>query len=97
MESLSKEILENISEINKLLFQITDYWTKIEITKSESKEYFTLDVRVYTFITETRTKKDRVVYIFNEEIKLNTDMANRGIEHIIEKLKELIPATNEND
>lgn len=97
MKNLSKEILENISEINNLLFQITNYWTKIEITKSESKKTFTLDVSVYTFITETKTKKDRLVYILNEEIKLNTDMANREIEHIIEKLKELIPATNEND
>lgn len=97
MKSLSKEILENISEINNLLFQITNYWTKIEITKSENQGYFRLDVRVYTFIKENKTEKDRLVYILQEEIKLNTDMANSEIEQIIEKLKELIHAGNEKD
>lgn len=98
---LSQEILEKIKEIYELLCQINNYWTKLDFWKSKqngSKSYiFELDLDIYTIIEETGKEEKKVKHILREGIDLNETTAIIKLEKIIEKIKELIPDTNEND
>ena len=94
---LNQEIIEKISEINRLLFQVKNYWTKLETTKSADKQYIRVAVSIYAFIEEKERKQKILAHILKEEVSLNKTTANQELEYIIEKIKELIHATNEND
>lgn len=98
---LSEEILEKIKEIYGLLCQINNYWTRLEFWKSKQdscKSYiFELDLDIYTIIEETGKEEKKVNHILREGIDLNETTAIIKLEKIIEKIKELIHATNEND
>lgn len=98
---LSQEILEKIKEIYGLLSQINNYWTKLDFWKSKqrgSKSYFyELDLDIYTTIEETDKEEIKIKHILQEKIDLNEATANIQLEKTIEKIKELIHATNKND
>ena len=98
---LSQEILEKIKEIYGLLCQINNYWTKLDFWKSKQndcKSYiFELDLDIYTIMEETEKEEKKVKHILREIIDLNGTTANIQLEKTIEKIKELIHATNEND
>lgn len=98
---LSQEILEKIKEIYGLLSQINNYWTKLDFWKSKQngcKSYlFELDLDIYTIIDVNGKKEKKVNHILREGIDLNETTAIIKLEKIIEKIKELIPDTNEND
>lgn len=94
---LNKEILEKISQINELANKTNNYWVKIELTKCDKYNYLELQISIYTFLKENGEEDKRIVYILNEQIDLTESTAIRELEYIIDKMKELIPATNEND
>lgn len=98
---LSQEILEKIKEIYGLLSQINNYWTKLDFWKSNQrgrKSYvFELDLDIYTTIKETEKEEIKIKHILQEKIDLNDTTAIIKLEKTIEKIKELIHATNEND
>lgn len=98
---LSQEILEKITEIYRLLSQINNYGINFEFWKSKQrggKSYlFKLELKIYILIERTEKEEMKVKNILREEIDLNETTANIQLEKTIEKIKELITATNEND
>ena len=97
---LSEEILEKIKEIYRLLCQINKYWTKLDFWKSNRKNgknhVLESNIEIYT-IEEYDEEEERVKYILRETIDLNENTAGEQLDVIIEKIKELITTTNEND
>lgn len=98
---LSQEILEKIKDIYGLLCQINKYWTKLDFWKSNQrgrKSYiYEFNLDIYATIEETGKEEIKIKHILQEKIDLNEATANIQLEKTIEKIKELIHATNEND
>lgn len=98
---LSEEILEKIKEIYRLISQINNYWTRLDFWKSKqrsNKNYiYEFNLDIYSTIEETGKKEIKTKNIIQEKIDLNEATANIQLEKTIEKIKELITATNEND
>lgn len=94
---LYKEFLEKISKINELANKINNYWVKIELSKCNKYNCLEIEVHIYTFLEENGVEDNRLAYILNKKVDLTETTAIQELEYIIEKMKELIHATNEND
>ena len=98
---LSEEILEKIKEIYRLVSQINNYWTRLEFWRSKQRSnnnyIYEFNLDIYATIEETGKKEIKTKNIIQERIDLNEATANIQLEKTIEKIKELITATNEND
>lgn len=86
--SLYAKIFNKIMNLYEISEQSTKYWVHIESYRCNQYKEFSLRITVYVFI------EGRQESLFNKEIQLNDENAEQELQYIIKKMKELIPATN---
>lgn len=83
--SLDIKLLNKIRDLYEIATQINKYWVHIDFHYAEKFDYSELNINVYTY-TEDKT----LASVFNKNIKLNNEIAEKEVQQAIEKIKELI-------